>query len=80
MLVERVSRPQPQPTAKHPALDELTSCEREVLELLARGLTNAEIAETLQLSCTPSDPERAERACCLHCSRRIDPSCISASP
>jgi DNA-binding NarL/FixJ family response regulator len=34
---------------KH-AFDELTSREREILELIARGKTNAEIAETLSLS------------------------------
>ena len=35
------------PPVEAPELDELTSREREVLRLLARGMTNSEIAETL---------------------------------
>jgi DNA-binding NarL/FixJ family response regulator len=45
-----VARPRHSVAADPDGLDELTAREREVLGLVAEGLTNAEIAQTLQLS------------------------------
>jgi DNA-binding NarL/FixJ family response regulator len=50
LIQSHLSRPQPATRSEPDGMAELTAREREVLGLIATGLNNAEIADTLQLS------------------------------
>ena len=51
-LIERFAGAHRRPAASHAALESLSARELEVLKLLAQGLSNAEIAESLHLGQT----------------------------
>jgi DNA-binding NarL/FixJ family response regulator len=51
-LIERFARDHRRPYASHEALASLSARELEVLKLMARGLSNAELAEALHLGGT----------------------------